>query len=758
MTGVFLAAAIVSPFGSLRAELPADERQDKQALSQRGAADVVAYATDAANAVAVSSDGKYVAAGGMDKSVKVWKLDSGELVHEIEGSQGIIRAIAFQPHGPLLATGGDEPVVRIWDASTGERRKVLRGVRPTVTSITFSPDGRFVAGCSFAQTGAKGWLGDVIVWDVESGDLVRVVESQANGYYRGVAFSPDGSLLAAAFDAAGSPRSSGVKLWDSRTWELKGTLLRDRGASLSVAFSPDGRYVASGGGYVEVNDGRTATGEVTIWDIETGKIVETLSRPTGGGYVAVAFSPDGAIAGQGFGPTVATKTTSSVISEVTIWNPATREPTWNARFAFCGDPSPPAFSPDGMKLVTCDSEAVRVLDADQGETLRVLMRVKRMPISPRTDKGSTEATRPTEGDERPEALPPRRSLRNGKDAAKARAAHVRDIATGSRHAEDIAFTSDGKYVVSGGFDCRPATSQHWWVEGKADGVLQVSDLEGGKVLAQFQGTAGAIIGVAISPDDRLVATAGRVRNEPQLGEVKLWDFDTRQERLTLHGHTSWVLSVAFSPDGRLLASGGFDKVARIWEVASGELVAELPQLDSIIDVVAFSPDGKHVATATRRDGSTTLWDVTTWQKTRSFSKQDYFLWDLAFSPDGKWLAMGGVQTIADEPREQHEQMRGLVLLCQLDVEEPAKEIDIAGRMTTSVSFSRDSRWLSTLSMPSSRERPGGVTIYDVTDQSALVHIATGSSSSGDGLRFLPHGRTLATTSSSGTVSLWSFDE
>src|SRR6185437_7266525 len=106
------------------------------------------------------------------------------------------------------------------------------------------------------------------------------VESQANGYYRGVAFSPDGSLLAAAFDTAGNSESSGVKLWDTTTWELKQTLLRDRGGSVSVAFSPDGRHVASGGGFVEIIDGRMATGEVKIWEIKSGNLVGTLARPS----------------------------------------------------------------------------------------------------------------------------------------------------------------------------------------------------------------------------------------------------------------------------------------------------------------------------------------------------------------------------------------------------------------------------------------------------------------------------------------------
>jgi WD40 repeat protein/beta-lactamase regulating signal transducer with metallopeptidase domain len=365
--------------------------EEKQARLKNGV-HAVSYTTDQVNAVAVSSDGKLVAGGGMDRSVRIWKLDTGELLHQLRGSERIIRTVAFQPKGPLLASAGDEPVVRVWDVQAGAQVKTLRGLSPTVTSIRFSPDGKLLAGCSFRQKGPKQWQGEVVVWDVESGQAVRIVESQDNGYYRGVAFSPDGSLLAAAFDSTGSSHSSGVKLWDSKTWELKQTLLRDRGGSVSVAFSPDGRHVASGGGYVEVSDGRMATGEVKIWEIDSANIVGTLARPADGGYVAIAFSPFGSIAGQGFGPAVKTATESHAISEVTNWNPATEQPTWNVTCAFCGDPSPPAFTPDGTKLITCDSEAVRVFDAESGKELHVLMNVERSPAGPRTKSGAVDKT------------------------------------------------------------------------------------------------------------------------------------------------------------------------------------------------------------------------------------------------------------------------------------------------------------------------------------------------------------------------------
>lgn len=342
----------------------------------------VEYVTDQVNAVAISSDGKRVAGGGMDKSVRIWDLQSGNLLHRIEGFERPVRTVAFQPGASLVAAGGSDLAVRICDASNGAVRRVLRSALPTVQSVAFSPNGRWLAGCTYRQTEPGRWEGYLLVWDVETGNLLRKVAAQTNGGYRGVSFSPDGHWLAAAFDEIKMKgAASGVQLWDTTNWTLKSTLLRDRGLSVSVAFSPDGRRIASGGGYVLVKDGRVATGEIKIWDVAAGNLTNTLARPAEGGYLAVAFSPDGTtIAAQGFGPVVSEGNTTRVISETTLWSAETERRIWTRRLPFCGEASSPAFTPDGKKLIVCDVEAVRVLDASSGETLRELMKVTETPL------------------------------------------------------------------------------------------------------------------------------------------------------------------------------------------------------------------------------------------------------------------------------------------------------------------------------------------------------------------------------------------
>ncbi len=203
------------------------------------------------DAVALSPDGKLIAAGTWANTALVWDADTGELLHTLSGHWYDVLATVFSPDGKLLATGAGysrgrtEPTnpVFVWHASTGELAARLDGPTASVPSVAFSPDGRLVAAASHE--------GLVFLWETATGDPVgRLAEPEGFGF-EAVAFMPDGRRLVSA-DRAGL-----VRVWDVTTGALLLSLWNiverdEMGDAVSadqwLAWTPEGYYDCSEGG------------------------------------------------------------------------------------------------------------------------------------------------------------------------------------------------------------------------------------------------------------------------------------------------------------------------------------------------------------------------------------------------------------------------------------------------------------------------------------------------------------------------------
>jgi hypothetical protein len=149
-------------------------------------------------------------------------------------------------------------------------------------------------------------------------------------------------------------------------------------------------------------------------------------------------------------------------------------------------------------------------------------------------------------------------------------------------------------------------------------------------------------GVAFSPDGKLLATGGEEKGKPwkpgaEDHVVRLWDAATGKEIRTFKGHKGVIQSVAFSPDGKLLASGSCDETVKLWDVGSGKTVHILRGHTHLVNVVAFSPDGKRLASASV-DKTVRVWEVATGKEVRSLEGHTDAVFGVAFNPDGKLLA------------------------------------------------------------------------------------------------------------------------
>ena len=221
---------------------------------------------EAVYAVAFSSDGRTVASAGYDDDIRLWDLASGAARASLAGHSDLVKSLAYSPDGRLLASASADRSVRLWDAATGASRAVLLGHKDWVMCVAFSPDGRTLASASDDYT--------VRVWSVDAGKELRALKGHTE-LVDAVAFDPAGKRLASA------SLDMTIRLWNAATGDALAVLRGHTDRPTTLAFSPDGRYLASGGFDKRLN----------LWDAATGKLLSTAAYP--GRISAVAFSPDG---------------------------------------------------------------------------------------------------------------------------------------------------------------------------------------------------------------------------------------------------------------------------------------------------------------------------------------------------------------------------------------------------------------------------------------------------------------------------------
>jgi WD40 repeat protein/serine/threonine protein kinase len=592
--------------------------------SQLDEARLVLSASRGKEVIAFRPDGQHLAAGETDGTVRLWDAATGRDVAVLDGRGRPVRDLAFDPDGRRLLVFWMDGTLRSWDESGKETGDVLRIPHQRAFGAVFSPDRRLL----FAMSDHTGRL-----WDLATGRPHAEVPGRFLGEDTGAAaFAADGRRLAY------STGDDTVHVWDLESGAESCNLRGHTSEARALAFSPDGKRLATGAVYPE--------NCVRLWDLTTGSEIAVL-RGHRNAVFAVVFSPDGS-----------RLVSSSLDQTARLWDGVTGRAiaALKGHRGFVNDA---AFRPDGKRVVTSSHDGtLRIWDASDGEPLAVLHGhtdwVGRVVFSP---DGGQLASQSADGTVRlwDMALAERRGVLRGHssmvydvtfspDGTRAVSAawdgtvRLWDLTTGretgrmqqpDRIVVAGCFSPDGKQVaaaatqflyvwdaasgrqvrrlpLSGG-DWRsyPRAAFHprgkYLAAGGGDGAVRLWGPAGEDPVALLRGHEDIVSDVAFRPDGVQLASAGVDH------AVRLWDVETRSAVAVLRGHTDIVHRVAFSADGRLLASASTDKTVRLWNAATHDLLAVLPH-GSMVYGVAFRPDGTRLASCCA-DNTIRLWDV-----------------------------------------------------------------------------------------------------------------------------------------------------
>ncbi len=535
-----------------------------------------------------SPDGHLLALAHEDRSIDVWDVAGSSRMCTLKGHQYPPGALAFAPQSDWLVSAAHGPrraELNSWRFRSPAEVDAVEWPEPRVFAWTlaFSPDGRSLAVGGFNAEGH----GEVRVWEFPSRRLRFTSRHECPCACLGLAFSPDGKVLAAAYGAGerGKMGTAQIDLLDAATGQHQRYLDGHAHLVHRLAFSPDARMLVSGG----------VDPKIRVWEPSTGRLLGLL--PHDGEIAALAFTPDGR--------RVVSAQLNGLTSILRVWDPANTKLERSLEDV-PGEVRHVAFVSGTQRLrILSDDGSLRTWDLEPSEAVRTL------PGHRPAEAWSVAFAR--DG----------RTLISAGDDHKIRlwdpaSCALKGVLTGHHSLVScLAVSPTGAHLASGSYD----HSVRLW------------DLTTGAPLATLTGHDAAVRAVAFSPDGRTLASAAKDRT------IRLSDVASRRVRLVLKGHDKQVRALAFSPDGKTLASGSEDGTLRLWHAGSGTVRLVVLQKSQVWSM-AFARDGTSIAVGTQ-DGRLTVCDVATGRQLAELVGHLGGVRAVAVSPDGKTLASAG---------------------------------------------------------------------------------------------------------------------
>lgn len=551
---------------------------------------------------------------------------------------------------------------------------------------------------------------DALNYSVNDLGLSRAVITYS-GYVQDAGYSPDGKRIAVRTD------EKYLRIYSAENGEELARLTLDWGVFTSAQISPDGKTIVTG----------SKDKAIRIWDITNGKLLKVL-KEDGEEIYDVSFSPDGS------------KVLSSEYGHAILWDvksgtkigefPVKNQVVGKARF-----------SPDGKRILTDSTDdTARLWDAESRKEL-LSFKLKDKSIL---------------------------SVGFSPDGSKILTSFGNSIAVWDAITGKLKFDYDaGTYIESEAFS--PDSGRFF--AGLSNGMLEILDVESGKVLIKRQIRAAKVNSIEFSPDGRYILTASNdgfvdlwnatdctfiksacdqtsavekacfspdgksIMTELWDKSICIWNFSIDDSMPKLIGHSGRILSIHFSPDGKSIVTGSEDGTAFIWDRASRRIITRLMGHKGKVKDARFSPDGSKVVTASE-DGTIRIWDAKSGKQLQVMIKGDKYDANSAeLSADGKRVISEGSLTTYLLDAASGKEISGIRSFNSADITEIRAKFSPDGKLALTVSF-KDS-----------------VQVWK-SETGELLSELIGHKGWIEQVLFSPDGKKVLTTSTDGTARIW----
>ncbi|MFE4105974.1 WD40 domain-containing protein [Almyronema epifaneia] len=607
------------------------------------------------------------------------------------------------------------------------------------------------SGFTFRQAHLKG----MTIRDLNLENVLFIQSSLTQVFSRiaAIAFSPDGKLIASG-DGNGN-----VQFWKIEDQKIVTALGGHISWIHSLAFSPDGKYLASSSDDVTIR----------LWDVQQRKCLDIFK-----GHIdeirSVAFSPDGKLLASG-----------SDDSTIRLWNIQQRRcvcvlkghTDWVCSVTFSPDGKylasgssdatirlwdvheqrcthklngrglciwSIAFSPDGRYLATGHLDTtVRLWNIQQGRCINVF-------------EGHTNWVRSVAFSSNSQLL----ASASGDATIRLwgiQERHCLHVFTAhEKRVRSVAFSPDGKFLASGSED---ATIRLWNIQKR-------------QCFHVFTGHTNWVRFGVFSPDGKYLASGSSDAT------IRFWNIQERKCTFVLEGHKNWVRSVAFSPDGKFLISGGDDATIRLWDIDQRKCVHTVVEKTNWVSSVAFSPDGKLVAHGSSKS-TIRVWDAQNWQCLFLLKGHEKEVRGVAFSPNGKYIASSSddltVRLWCVEKKQCLHVFTGHTKRIWPVIFSPNGKLLVSGSEDATIRlwdiherqilcvFEKHTNWIMSVAFSpdgnllASSSGDSTIIIWDVRKRQYL-YVLEGHTTLVESVAFSPDGKVLVSCDSDGSIRFW----